>query len=355
MTELAPAPAPPADPPVGLALLGGGCFLAVLALVRVFEHDASQRASVAIAGLVALGVLCQSPRVLGWLRGLGPTRLGALAAGLTLWTVVLPAERFDPYMLAIVLAATVACVHACASLDGRLTSVAVVVWLCLWLPLDLRWFRWQSGHSPGFYLGNHLAYNTWAVFTACLGVVSFGAAGRFDLGIQRASLRGPLLALGIGVVFGAIAIPVGLATGFLSFKSKDVPPAAEAPAEPGAQAAPSGPGVTDGVKAAAIQLVGFFVIALTIAFPEELFFRGILDRGLELRWKRPWVALAVSSVLFGLMHWNNRKHLDEQLVYLGLASLAGVAYGLAFRRGGLLAAIFLHALVDWVWQLAFSK
>lgn len=345
---------PTPQPSTALAALGGFTFVAVLGLVRVFEHEASLRGSVALAGLAALAVVLQHPGVLRGLRALGPQRLGWVAAALTLWTVVLPAERFDPYMLAIVLAAAVACTHACASLDGRLTAVAVVVWLCLWLPLDLRWFKWQSRSSPGFYLAHELGYHTWALFTACLGVVTFGAAGRFGLGIQRASLKGPLLALGIGLVFGAIAIPVGLATGFLSFKEDAPPPAVEAPAEPG-PTADAEPGLEAGLQAAAIQLVGFFVIALTIAFPEELFFRGVLDRGLQLRWKLPWTALLVSSVLFGLMHWNNRKDLDDQLVYLGLASLAGVAYGLAFRRGGLLAAIFLHALVDWVWQLEFAK
>lgn len=331
-------------------------FAVVTALVAALEPDASPRAAVTVAGLTACAVLLLHPRVFRDLRGWEPQRLAWAVAGLTLWTLVLPAERFDPYMLTIVLVSTGACAHACGQLNGRLTAVAVLAWVCLWLPLDLRWYRWMNRSSPGFFLGTALTYNTWALFTACLGVLTFGAAGRFDLGIQRASLKGPLLALGIGLLFGAIAIPIGMATGFLELKDDAPPPAVEAPASPGAEAAaPTGTPILETAKAAALQLAVFFVIALTIAFPEELFFRGVLDRGLCQRWKRPWLSLLVSSFLFGLMHWNNRSDLSDQLTYLGLASLAGVAYGLAFRKGGLLSAIFLHALVDWVWQLEFAK
>jgi len=329
-------------------------FALVVGLVSALERDASPRAAVTVAGLTACAVLLLHPRVFRGLRAWEPQRLAWAVAALTLWTLVLPAERFDPYMLTIVLVTTVACAHACGQLDGRLTATAVLVWVCLWLPLDLRWYRWMNRSSPGFFLGTALTYTTWALFTACLGVLTFGAAGRFDVGIQRASLKGPLLALGIGLLFGAIAIPVGMATGFLELKDDGPPPAVEAPADSGA-AAPAEAPALETAKAAGLQLAVFFVIALTIAFPEELFFRGVLDRGLCQRWKRPWVSLLVSSFLFGLMHWNNRSDLSDQLTYLGLASLAGVAYGLAFRKGGLLSAIFLHALVDWVWQLEFAK
>ncbi|MCA8925465.1 MAG: CPBP family intramembrane metalloprotease [Planctomycetes bacterium] len=354
-----PAPSFPTRFALGAALVAVASAALALAL-----KEAQARTAIAAGGLVACALLALHPGVLRWLRARSPRSLGWIAAGVALWTVVLPAERFDPYMLAIVLTAVLACVHACVPLGGRLTAVAVVVWLCLWLPLDLRWYGWQSRSSPGFFLASEQGYACWALATACLGVLAFGAAGRFDLGIQRASLKAPLLGLAIGLGFGAIAIPVGMATGFLSLKDAD-PPAASAPATPGAESPaaedPATPGAEPSafsartLRAAGLQLLTFCLIALTIAFPEELFFRGVLDRGLELRWKRPWLALLVSSFLFGLMHWNNRKDLADQITYLGLASLAGIAYGLAFRKGGLLSAIFLHALVDWVWQLAFSK
>ncbi|ONQ61640.1 CPBP family glutamic-type intramembrane protease, partial [Burkholderia cenocepacia] len=51
----------------------------------------------------------------------------------------------------------------------------------------------------------------------------------------------------------------------------------------------------------------------------------------------PWVALAAGAVLFGAAHaaggWQ----------WIALGTVAGVGYGLAWRRGGLLAAALAHA------------
>ena len=87
-----------------------------------------------------------------------------------------------------------------------------------------------------------------------------------------------------------------------------------------------------------------------IAVPEELFFRGWMQNLLERRLGR-WGALAVTSVLFGLAHFNKRAvHFNWR--YVLLAALAGVFYGRAWRRDRRVgASAVTHTLVDTVWSL----
>src|SRR5438093_453466 len=75
-------------------------------------------------------------------------------------------------------------------------------------------------------------------------------------------------------------------------------------------------------------------IFLTIALPEELFFRCVLQGGLEKRWGRPLPALIVASLAFGLMHWNNVDSLKFRIEYCTLATIGGAIYGIAYRYGG---------------------
>jgi hypothetical protein len=104
---------------------------------------------------------------------------------------------------------------------------------------------------------------------------------------------------------------------------------------------PSGTGVAAGV------LVTFLLVAI----PEEMFFRGILQNLLETRFK-PWIALVIAAVLFGLSHFNKGASFNWR--YVLLAAIAGVFYGRAWRaRRELLASIIAHTAVDVVWSLWF--
>jgi membrane protease YdiL (CAAX protease family) len=90
--------------------------------------------------------------------------------------------------------------------------------------------------------------------------------------------------------------------------------------------------------------------------PEELFFRGLLLRGLEKVSSKKWVPMVVSSLAFGLMYWNNVSGLDTQITYITLATLAGLGYAWAYKKSGnnILAAILTHTLVDWIWRLILA-
>ncbi|WP_239501014.1 CPBP family intramembrane glutamic endopeptidase [Achromobacter insolitus] len=80
--------------------------------------------------------------------------------------------------------------------------------------------------------------------------------------------------------------------------------------------------------------------ALLVTLAEEALFRGYLQQQLTALW-RPhawgaWAALAVAAVLFGLAHYAGGWQ------WMLLAGLAGAAYGLAYRYGGLAAAVLAH-------------
>lgn len=88
---------------------------------------------------------------------------------------------------------------------------------------------------------------------------------------------------------------------------------------------------------------------------EEAFFRGVIQHRLaraSFIVTRPglwWLPIAVSSVLFGL------AHAPGGWTYVGLATLAGVGYGLAYAKTGLIeGAMAAHFLVNATHFVAFT-
>lgn len=235
------------------------------------------------------------------------------------------AGQADPYLLVVFVATTWAALAAPAAAHaGRegLGPADVAVFLLLWVPFDLR-FVYQLVPGPeGFQ------YQWWSVYLVVVAVLAFGRLRGFPgfdyrLVPRRRDLGAALVSL---LAFGALAIPVGLAVGFLRYPPTLVPTLARA-----AWLAPE--------------------ILVTVAIPEEVLFRAVLQAGLERTLGRPRAALAIASVLFGLTHWNNAAP-GMQLPYVAIASVAGVFYGIAYRRGGsVLAPALCHACVDLAWAL----
>ena len=127
--------------------------------------------------------------------------------------------------------------------------------------------------------------------------------------------------VGACLAFLALAIPIALATGF---------------AQPGLNPTPT-----------VEQVLSLVLLFWLTAMPEEVLFRGTIQ-GLIEKVTRPWIALAVASVIFGLAHFPDWR-------YILLATLAGGAYGLAYLQTRNLAApILTHFLVDAVWRVFFS-
>lgn len=335
------APLPPAPPPafpwwLAAVLFAAGCGFGYLIAPEALATKDGPPSRVdalrwALAQALPLSILLSAfhPLALPALRAWPAGQLSLLAGLVAAWVSLVPALKFDPYVPAIAIAAAAACP---AALRGReqtaLGADGLVVWLLLWIPLDLRWYSGGEKGTPfPIWLGSTKeGYAVYVLAVSAVAVIAFGGSGRGNLGFTPP--RGTLRSLGVVLVaclaFAAIAIPVGLATGFLENHPAKLGPAAAA-------------------------LAGLSIL-ITVALPEELFFRGVLDSGLSARWGA-LPALLISSAAFGLMHWNNRDTPAKAATYIGLATLAGLLYALAFRRAGLLAAAVVHALVDLVWRV----
>jgi membrane protease YdiL (CAAX protease family) len=195
--------------------------------------------------------------------------------------------------------------------------------LALWLPLDFRWMQdvwvWPR-HSLAYSMNSLLATGLAVLLFVCVrhleGVGYHCHVGKADVWI---GIRNFLL-------FAPLAIPIGLATGFIAISNRQLP-FWELP----------------------LSALGIFLL---IGLPEELLFRGIVQNFLEKTTGRLAVSLVVTSAIFGASHLNNGPGPDWR--YFLLASLAGLFYGNAYQRTrGLMAPAIVHTLVDAVWRAFF--
>ncbi|UCF69328.1 MAG: CPBP family intramembrane metalloprotease [Acidobacteriota bacterium] len=131
--------------------------------------------------------------------------------------------------------------------------------------------------------------------------------------------------------FAAVAIPLALTIGFVSFTPK-----------------------TPSLEQLVLRLLGGYLI---VALPEEVLFRGLIQNWLLARSGRPALALVVSSAVFGLAHLNNPTGGFDvpNGAYAAMAFLAGSAYGWVFwRTGKATVSALTHALVNFLWFTAFK-
>lgn len=91
---------------------------------------------------------------------------------------------------------------------------------------------------------------------------------------------------------------------------------------------------------------------LLVALTEEAMFRGYLQESLQRRWQAvrngEWYATGVAALAFGLVH------LGGGWRFALAATLAGVVYGWAYRKGGLLGAVLAHFGLNLIHFTAFT-
>lgn len=92
--------------------------------------------------------------------------------------------------------------------------------------------------------------------------------------------------------------------------------------------------IVDGLDSPAGVALGFLAIAVVAPIVEELLFRGYLQTALSRRMK-PWMAIVLSSALFGAIHF-------QPLAFPILALLGAVFGYLYHRTGSLKVNIALH-------------
>lgn len=294
--------------------------------------DRDERVSTAdgFARVLAL-ILALAPLIAFGVAGEGCIRRAArlpVAARVTLpcllalpyLIVSLSAHSFAGRWLAVYLLAPVA-VAALLWLAGRLDpeqhghGLDFLVLFPLGLAVDLRWLQpaWPAGLSV---VGKLVLLDAGLYgFLAIRRLSGVGYTLRLRWSDARIGLREFLF-------YAPIAIPLGLALGFLHFHGRVAHPLLVIPA----------------------WIFTFFAVAL----PEEIFFRGWMQNLLERRIGRT-PALLTTACLFGLSHFNKRAaHFNWQ--YVLLAAIAGIFYGRAWRAERRIpASAMTHAAVDTLW------
>lgn len=144
-----------------------------------------------------------------------------------------------------------------------------------------------------------------------------------------------ILPLAILISVGIVILPIGILTGFIVW-------------------APKWEGI-------GMVIVTFLGIWFTIALPEELIARGVIQHQLLKishdnikKFERVQIVAVIllASFIFGLSHWNNTSA-DFIWIYIGLATVAGIGFGWCWQKSGLFSCMLLHTLIDFVWAIYF--
>lgn len=105
-------------------------------------------------------------------------------------------------------------------------------------------------------------------------------------------------------------------------------------------------------KVAASAVGTFFGSLWVVAFSEELFFRGVIERVLLDKVGSVAVAIAVSAVLFGSVHLGVGQFPNWRRALTAI--LLGVALGLVYSRTeSVRASMVTHAFVVTTWRVVF--
>ena len=207
---------------------------------------------------------------------------------------------------------------------GRVGWRDFAAMLSLALPVAAGWLR-------GIWMWPEDLYAFRPVYSVLVGVYAFVVIRNLEgVGYRLIPRKGDLLdGLANLVGFSVLGVPLGIALNFIHFR----PQAVSIPAFVG-------------------QFLGIY---LTIAIPEELLFRGVLQNFLvkSIRGTRHGLyGLVIASVVFGLSHLHHAPVPNWR--YAIVATLAGLFYGNAYRtRQRLCASALTHALVDTMWHFWF--
>jgi membrane protease YdiL (CAAX protease family) len=248
-------------------------------------------------------------------RLLLPALLAAPYLIVSLATQTLRTRWLLAYLLIPIAAAALLALAARLDPDRHAHWLDFLVLFPLGLAVDLRWL--QPAWPPRVdVLGKLILLD--AGLYGFLAVRRLSGVG-FDL---RLRLRDLLIGLREFAFYAPIAIPIGLALGFLHFHGHIAHPRLVAP----------------------VWLFTFFAVAL----PEEIFFRGWMQNLLERRLGRT-ASLLLTACLFGLAHFNKHAvHFNWR--YVLLAAIAGIFYGRAWRADRRIgASAIAHATVDTIW------
>jgi uncharacterized protein len=211
-----------------------------------------------------------------------------------------------------------------ASSAGRpgVTCMDYAAAAIVWLPVEFRWMYRL------FLFPSQLTHTLTILLALSTGVAAFVVLRRLEgVGYAIEWVRGSgWIVLSHFLLFAAIAVPFGIAIGFIAYD----------------------PSVAR-LRSLPVAVIG---ITFFTAWPEEFLFRGILQNLFSRTLKSQWIGLAVASVVFGLSHILHAPFPNWK--YVILATIAGIFYGHAWMKtGSLLPGALVHALVDISWHALF--
>lgn len=233
-----------------------------------------------------------------------PSALGAIflsAASVSFWYILLPEKPAADLMLLVFMAA---------------------IWLAKLFPL------WYVSPYPKLYLpvlGQLMWFRT-GLF-AMLSIRRVKGVG-FGFWPQAREWK-------IGLLHYLVFLPpAAILARLIGFASPRVPP-------------------LDWQKTSLLAIGTFFGALWVLALAEEFFFRGLLQQWLVAWTQSESAGLIAASILFGSVHLFYRTFPNWKLA--ALATLAGLCYGLAFRRAhSIRASMVTHALVVTTWKIFFA-
>jgi hypothetical protein len=213
----------------------------------------------------------------------------------------------------------------------------LVAAVLLWAPFDIRWGERRFLAGIWQWPSDDLSYPLSTLVASVAALVYFQWSR--PLGIRyewRLRREDGFLIPALLLALALMIIPAGWRIGFLA---------------PGLHTGLSAGPLAARLATAVSQATLIFIFT---AIPEEILFRGILHNWLQRRLgdRRPVVALILSSVVFGAAHLNNSAGVfgTPNYMYMVFATIAGLAYGIAWMRSGITAAALLHAAVDAIWH-----
>ncbi len=200
---------------------------------------------------------------------------------------------------------------------------AVIIWIAIWLEPPNRMLYHVFPYPPALEhtLSILLALSTAvAAYILVRRLEGVGYAIEWKRGFGMAFLFSFF-------IFAAIAIPLGIKIHFISF-------------------APS----LSRIRGLPVAAIGIFFFT---AWPEEFFFRGILQNCLTRNLKNKWLGLVAASVIFGFSHILHAPVPNWK--YVVLATIAGLFYGRAYMKtGSIFPGVLVHGLVDLTWHVLFK-
>ncbi len=313
--------------PVAVAIWAVVVLLAAFAGIHLGYSGARFAIALGVAAaLFAFEFFLAVPMVFSAVQGALGQRGAAVAALVPLFAVLIYSVgvggNWKYTLIGAAYAVLPTLLLAASTARSSATCVDYAAAAIVWLPVE---FRWMYRLFP---FPAQLTHTLTILLALSTGVAAFVVLRRLEgVGYAIEWVRGSSwIVLSHFLLFAAIAVPLGIAIGFITYD----------------------PSVAR-LRSLPVAVIG---ITFFTAWPEEFLFRGILQNLFSRTLKSQWIGLAVASVVFGLSHILHAPFPNWK--YVILATIAGVFYGRAWMKtGSLLPGALVHALVDISWHVLF--